>query len=180
MKLSFAPLLALSLLVACGSDETSTPGTSLIGCDGDDLYDTPALDWLVGTWVEGQASDRTDRLIFARGPRRFTQEISRQVGDEDTPDIPYPTSCRYRQVSETLCLNDVSRGDASTPSYRLAFRVSRIELIDHPENDAACGKYIEEKQSDIDRGNLQYHEELAQGAGGNLVVDRDQFFGREP
>lgn len=174
-----------AFVAACASDEDDPPQHTLYGCTGEDRYDSAEIDWLMGTWVEGVPSDRTDRLTFERGPRRFTQEISRQVGADDKPNIPYPTVCRYRQVSETLCLNEIT--DARSPSpngtaplYRLTFMVSHLELIEHPENDAACGEYVQLQRSRIEKGMLQYSEEFAQSTDGHLVVDGDERLMREP
>jgi hypothetical protein len=149
-----------------GSGSASTGNQSGIhGCDGSELYSTPELDWIVGTW---QWPGTDDRLEFSRNPEHFAQELTRQVGNDDKPNIPYPTTCHYRHDANVLC---IVKDD---PAYLLRFQVAAAKLLEAP-NDAACPAFITEQESKIDGNGLQYSQPFAQTADGNLEFDTYTF-----
>jgi hypothetical protein len=165
-------LLLLATLALAGCSDRSGSGSSgnqtpIYGCDGSELYATAELDWIVGTWLSPGTSER---LEFQRNPDHFAQELTRQVGGDEKPNIPYPTSCHYRHDSNVFC---IVKDD---PGYLLRFQVSEEKLLDGP-NDAACPAFLSEQQSKIDGNGLQYSQQFRQMTDGrldfeNLMFDR--------
>jgi hypothetical protein len=160
--------IVVALACGCSSGSGSDSGPSGSACGpNQDLFDTPELDWLVGHWEQGPGGDQ---LTFARSPRQFVQHVRRQVGDDETPAIPYPTTCTFERVSNDFCVWKMPSGSAAHP-YALQFYVASVKLIDDPDNSSACGAFISEQQSLISAGKLSYSDQFGQSAGGMLDMD---------
>lgn len=154
------------MAIGCGDSGGGSSGG--FGSFGD-----PELDWLVGIWEEESTGD--DRLTFRRSPNVYTQEITRQVGDESTPDVPFPTTCRYVETSErfTITMNDVQPD--SLGQYSIEFVLTGADLVVRPGNDAACSAFIAKHQKAASRKNLSFTNFFSRGDNDGLVMDGNPF-----
>jgi hypothetical protein len=177
-------LIACVAVALCGcssSDEPTGTGTASFRCSGDDIYATSDLDWLIGRWLTAGTTigNPSDGYTFTRGPNGVVVENTRQVGDEDDPDVPYPTMCRYRYTSDALCVMKTDDHDVQGTVYELEYAVNRAELIDDFDNPPACDAFIARQQAKVSAGDLQYSLDLVRAQGDTLVVD-DIGMARQP
>jgi hypothetical protein len=131
-----------------------------------DVFASAELDWLPGHWTDATGGDE---LTFERSPRYFVQHVRRQVGNDDDPAVPYPTTCTFERSSTSFCVWKQPEG--SQYPFGFQFRVSDIELIADPNNDTACGAFISEAESKIAASVLAYSDQFGQAPDGKLDMD---------
>lgn len=100
--------------------------------------------------------DFGERFIFLEEGKMQIEE-SRQVGSEDSLEVPYPTVCRYigdYDVKYIIKRDEVDRIDyLHYVSHEMSIVQTGIELVDDSKNSENCEAYIIQQQSEIEEGS---------------------------
>jgi len=128
-------------------------------------------EFMTGNWVQASRDNEMDKISITRSfdfnakyKYGITVDQSRQVGSNDTPDIPYETECRYRYtgtVTEFGSPSDDTRNQyqssgKNAPTYSVSYAVSKVELLPALFNSPNCRKFIEKENQLAADNNLNF------------------------
>lgn len=131
-------------------------------------------EFMNGTWEQASREQEVDKITFTTTYNSatggfdkitlVTQDQSRQVGSEDTPDIPYETICRYRNSGVVTAVgapsddtrNQYASNGKEAPTYSVSFKVSKVELLPALYNSPNCRRFIAREKELAAAGNLNY------------------------
>lgn len=131
-------------------------------------------DFLEGSWSQASREDERDFFSFKRTYNldkvsiTYTEDNTRQVGGDDTPNYPYETVCRFRQISTLTRFSRASdntkayykKNGKEEPTYEFSYNVNKVVLLPALYNSPNCKFFIADMQQKASEGNLNYTQTL--------------------